>query len=43
MTSAPLWFSAADVEANLDYPGCIAAMRQAMIQLSSGEHEQPLR
>jgi len=37
------FFDAAQVEALLDYPGCIAAMRQAMIALSTGEREQPLR
>jgi ornithine cyclodeaminase len=31
------------VEALLDYPGCIDAMRRAMIALSSGERPQPLR
>ena len=37
------FFDAAQVEALLDYPGCIAAMHQAMIALSTGEREQPLR
>ena len=37
------FFDASQVEALLDYPGCIAAMRRAMIALSSGEREQPLR
>jgi ornithine cyclodeaminase len=37
------FFDAAQVEALLDYPGCIAAMREAMIALSSGERPQPLR
>ena len=37
------FFDAAQVEALLDYPGCIAAMHQAMIALSTGERAQPLR
>jgi ornithine cyclodeaminase len=37
------FFDAAQVEGLLDYPGCIAAMRQAMTALSSGERPQPLR
>lgn len=37
------FFDAAQVEALLDYPGCIDAMRRAMIALSSGERPQPLR
>ena len=37
------FFNAAGVEELLDYPGCIAAMRRAMIALSSGERPQPLR
>ena len=37
------FFDAAQVEERLDYPGCIAAVRQAMIALSSGERPQPLR
>lgn len=37
------FFDAAEVEALLDYPGCIEAMRRAMIALSSGERPQPLR
>lgn len=37
------FFDAAQVKALLDYPGCIAAMRAAMIALSTGEREQPLR
>ena len=36
-------FDAARVEKLLDYPGCIKAMRQAMIALSSSERPQPLR
>lgn len=32
-----------DVERLLDYPGCIAAMRGAMIALSTDRREQPLR
>jgi ornithine cyclodeaminase len=36
------FFDAAQVEALLDYPGCIEAMRRAMTALSSGE-PQPLR
>ncbi|HEX7854882.1 MAG TPA: ornithine cyclodeaminase family protein [Sphingobium sp.] len=37
------FYDATRVAALLDYPGCIAAMRQAMIALSSPEHIQPLR
>ncbi|MFL6729276.1 MAG: ornithine cyclodeaminase family protein [Sphingomicrobium sp.] len=37
------FYDAAQVEELLDYPGCIAAMREAMIALSSGEKPQPLR
>jgi ornithine cyclodeaminase len=37
------FYDAAEVEALLDYPGCIAAVRSAMIALSSGERPQPLR
>src|SRR5205085_9509899 len=37
------FYDAAQVEELLDYPGCIAAMRRAMIALSSGERPQPLR
>src|SRR5439155_9543449 len=37
------FYDAAQVEELLDYPGCIDAMRQAMIALSSGERPQPLR
>ena len=37
------FFTASEVEELLDYPGCIAAMRRAMIALSSGERPQPLR
>ena len=37
------FYDAAQVEELLDYPGCIEAMRQAMIALSSGERAQPLR
>lgn len=37
------FFDAAQVEALLDYPGCIDAVRRAMIALSSGERPQPLR
>jgi ornithine cyclodeaminase len=37
------FYDAAQVEALLDYPGCIDAMRRAMIALSSGERPQPLR
>ena len=36
-------YDAAQVDALLDYPGCIDAMRRAMIALSSGERPQPLR
>jgi len=37
------FYDAAQVEALLDYSGCIDAMRTAMIALSSGERPQPLR
>jgi ornithine cyclodeaminase len=37
------FFDAAQVEQLLDYPGCIEAVRRAMIALSSGERAQPLR
>lgn len=37
------FFDAQEVEKLLDYPGCIEAMRRAMIELSSGERPQPLR
>jgi ornithine cyclodeaminase len=37
------FYNAAQVEELLDYPGCIEAMRRAMIALSSGERPQPLR
>jgi ornithine cyclodeaminase len=37
------FYDAAEVEELLDYPGCIDAMREAMIALSSGERPQPLR
>ena len=37
------FYDAAQVEALLDYPGCIDVMRKAMIALSSGERPQPLR
>jgi ornithine cyclodeaminase len=37
------FFDPAEVEQLLDYPGCIEAMRRAMIALSSGERPQPLR
>ena len=37
------FFDSAQVEELLDYPGCIEAMRRAMIALSSGERPQPLR
>jgi ornithine cyclodeaminase len=36
------FFDAAEVERLLDYPGCITAMREAMVALSAGE-PQPLR
>ncbi len=36
-------YDAAEVEELLDYPGCIKAMRQAMVALSSDERPQPLR
>ena len=40
----PIRFTDAEqVEQLLDYPGCIAAMREAMIALSNGERPQPLR
>ena len=37
------FFDAAKVEELLDYPGCIEAMRAAMIALSTGGKPQPLR
>jgi ornithine cyclodeaminase len=37
------FFDAAQVEELLDYPGCIDAVRRAMIALSTGERAQPLR
>jgi len=37
------FYDAAQVEELLDYPGCVAAMRDAMIALSGGERPQPLR
>jgi ornithine cyclodeaminase len=37
------FYDAAQVEELLDYPGCIEAMRTAMIALSTGERPQPLR
>jgi ornithine cyclodeaminase len=37
------FYDGAQVEALLDYPGCIAAMRQAMTTLSTSETTQPLR
>jgi ornithine cyclodeaminase len=37
------FYDAHEVEDLLDYPGCIEAMREAMIALSSGERPQPLR
>lgn len=37
------FYDAAQVHALLDYPGCIDAVRRAMIALSSGERPQPLR
>src|SRR6476661_4204153 len=37
------FYDAAQVYALLDYPGCIDAVRRAMIALSSGERPQPLR
>jgi ornithine cyclodeaminase len=37
------FYDAAQVEQLLDYPGCIEAMRRAMIALSTGERPQPLR
>lgn len=37
-----IFYDAAQVEALLDYPGCIEAMRHAMVALSNGE-PQPLR
>jgi ornithine cyclodeaminase len=40
---AVAFFDAAQVEELLDYPGCIDAVRQAMIALSGGERPQPLR
>lgn len=37
------FYDTAQVEELLDYPGCIEAMRRAMIALSSSERPQPLR
>jgi ornithine cyclodeaminase len=37
------FYDTAQVDELLDYPGCIDAMREAMIALSSGERPQPLR
>jgi ornithine cyclodeaminase len=37
------FYDVAQVEELLDYPGCIDAMRRAMIALSTGERPQPLR
>ena len=37
------FYDAAQVQELLDYPGCIDAMRRAMIALSTGERAQPLR
>ena len=37
------FYDSAEVKALLDYPGCIDAMRRAMIALSTGERPQPLR
>jgi ornithine cyclodeaminase len=37
------FFDAAEVEELLDYPGCIEAVRSAMIALSTGDRPQPLR
>jgi len=37
------FYDAARVEELLDYPGCIEAVRSAMVALSSGERPQPLR
>jgi ornithine cyclodeaminase len=37
------FYDAVQVDELLDYPGCIDAMRRAMIALSSGERPQPLR
>ena len=39
----PPFYDAADVERLLDYPGCIAAMRDAMRSLSQAGRAQPLR
>lgn len=37
------FYDSARVDDLLDYPGCIEAMRRAMIALSNGERPQPLR
>ncbi|SEJ72380.1 ornithine cyclodeaminase [Sphingobium sp. AP50] len=37
------YYDELQVEALLDYPGCIAAVRQAMVQLSQVDRDQPLR
>lgn len=43
MSSTISFYDAERVEELLDYPGCIEAVRAAMIALSSGERPQPLR
>lgn len=40
---APRFYDGAQVEALLDYPGCIAAVREAMTALSTCEAAQPFR
>ncbi|HYX46186.1 MAG TPA: ornithine cyclodeaminase family protein [Sphingomicrobium sp.] len=37
------FYDSEQVEELLDYPGCIEAVRRAMVALSSGERPQPLR
>ncbi len=39
----PAFYTPDDVYQRLDYPGCIDAMRQAMIALSLSHNDQPLR
>lgn len=43
MTTMPTFFDAATIERELDYPGCIAAVRVAMTELSDAAVAQPLR
>ena len=43
MSAGPAYLSEEDVHRRLDYDGCIAAMREAMTNLSKDAREQPLR